>query len=185
MRPRRAAGPAIPDVAAVTHRGRPVRFYEELVRGRLLLVSFTYTRCAGSCPRTGATLARVQELLGPRLGADVFILSISLDAANDTPEALRRQAEALGAGPGWTFVTGAPEAMDRLRRAFGFTDPDPRVDADRTQHAALVAVGDDRTGRWSAIPGTLAPEQIVAALWRTAGERRVDVGRGAGSLALP
>lgn len=61
--------------------------------------------------------------------------------------------------------------MERLRRAFGCTDPDPRVDADRTRHAALVALGDDRTGRWSAVPGALAPEQIVAALWRTAGER--------------
>jgi len=171
VRAGRAAGPAIPDVAALTHHGRAVRFYQDLVRGRLLLVSFTYTRCLGSCPRTGATLSRLQDLLGPRLGDDVFILSITLDPLHDSPEALRRQAEALGARPGWTFVTGAPTAMERLRRAFGFTDPDPRADADRTRHAALLALGDDRTGRWSAVPGSLEPGRILEALYRTAGER--------------
>lgn len=166
-----AAGPAIPDVPAQTHLGAPVRFYRDLVQGRLVLVSFTYTRCRGSCPRAAASLAGVQPLLGARLGADVAMLSITLDAEADTPEALRRHAEALGARPGWTFVTGAARHMERLRRAFGFTDPDPRVDADRTQHASLVALGDDRTGRWAVVPAAIPPAQIVATLWRVAGER--------------
>jgi protein SCO1/2 len=167
----RAAIPAIPNVPAVTHRGRPVRFYDDLVRDRLVLVSFTYTRCTGRCPRTNGNLAAVQALLGPRLGADVFMLSVTLDAEHDTPEALRHLAEALGARPGWSFVTGTPADMERLRKAFGFTDPDPVIDADRTQHAALVALGDDRTGRWAAVPGAISPREIVEALLRTGGER--------------
>ena len=171
LRPGRAAAPSLPNVPAITERGEPILFYDDLVRGKLVIVSFTYTQCKGSCPLTAANLARVQALLGPRLGRDVFMLSVTLDAENDTPEALWRHARALGAGPGWTFVTGKPEDMDRLRRAFGFTDPDPRVDADRTQHATLVALGDDRTGRWAAVPGLIPPEQIVEALLRTGGER--------------
>lgn len=169
-RPGRAAIPALPNVPVLTHRGEAVRFYDDLVRGKLVIVSFTYTRCNGSCPRTGANLVRVQELLGERAGRDVFLLSLTLDPENDTPEALARHAAALGAGPGWTFVTGTNENMERLRRALGFSDRDPRVDADRSQHAAVVKVGDDRTGRWGAVPGLIAPEQIVDALHRAAGE---------------
>jgi protein SCO1/2 len=170
VRPGRAAMPALPNVPVVTHRGEALRFYDDLVRGKLVVVNFTYTRCDGSCPRTNANLVRVQRLLGDRVGKDVFMLSITLDPEHDTPEALARHARALGAGPGWTFVTGAKADLEALRRALGFTDPDPAVDADRTQHAVVVKLGDDRTGRWAAVPGLIAPEQIVDALRRTARE---------------
>lgn len=170
LRPGRAAMPALPNMPVLTHRGETVRFYDDLVRGKIVLVSFTYTKCKGSCPLTTANLARVQRLLGDRVGKDVFILSITLDPENDTPERLRRYAEGLGAGPGWTFVTGTKDDMERLRRALRFTDPDPLVDADRTQHALVVKVGDDRTGRWGAVPGVVAPEHIVDALHRAARE---------------
>lgn len=169
-RPGHAAMPALPNMTVRTHRGETVRFYDDLVRGKIVVVSFTYTQCNGSCPRTGANLVRVQQLLGDRVGKDVFMLSISLDPEHDTPEVLQRHAGALGAGPGWTFVTGSKEDMEQLRRALRFTDPDPRVDADRTQHAAVVKLGDDRTGRWAAVPGLIAPELIVDALHRTARE---------------
>jgi protein SCO1/2 len=164
----------VPNLPVLTHRGEAIRFYDDLVRGKLVIVNFTYTRCTGSCPRTGANLVRVQRLLGERVGRDVFILSLTLDPEHDRPEALRRHAEALGAGPGWTFVTGTAEHMERLRRALGFTDPDPEVDADRTQHAVVVKLGDDRSGRWAAVPGLIAPGQIVDALRRVAREPRVS-----------
>jgi protein SCO1/2 len=170
VRPGRAAMPSIPNVPVVTHRGEEVRFYDDLVRGKIVVVNFTYTRCRGSCPGTSANLARVQRLLGERAGKDVFMLSLTLDAENDTPEVLARHADALGAGPGWTFVTGTKADLERLRQVLGFTDPDPVVDADRTQHAIVVKLGDDRTGRWAAVPGVIAPEQIVDALHRAARE---------------
>jgi protein SCO1/2 len=178
LRPGRAAMPALPNLPVLTHRGETVRFYDDLVRGKIVLLSFTYTRCNGSCPRSTANLVRVQRLLGERVGRDVFILSLTLDPENDTPEALRRHAEAIGAGPGWTFVTGTKEVMEHLRQALGFTDPDPVVDADRTNHALVVKVGDDRTGRWGAVPGVIDAELIVDALHRAAREPYARWGPG-------
>lgn len=172
VRPGRAAMPALPNPAVLTHRGEAVRFYDDLVRGKVVVVNFTYTRCSGSCPRTGANLARVQRLLGERAGRDVFLLSLSLDPEHDTAAALAAHAAALGAGPGWSFVTGAKADLERLRRGLGFTDPDPAVDADRTQHAAVVKLGNDRTGRWAAVPGLIPAEQIVDALRRVERARR-------------
>ena len=68
-------------------------------------------------------------------------------------------------------MTGAPADLERLRRFLGFTDPDPRVDADRSQHGALVAMGDDRTGRWQVASTAAGPEQLALLALRTAGVR--------------
>ena len=37
--------------------GRPVRFYSDLVRGRLVAINFIFTTCTGVCPPMGATSA--------------------------------------------------------------------------------------------------------------------------------
>jgi protein SCO1/2 len=159
----------IPNVPVVTDRGERLRFYDDLLKGRVVIVNFIYTRCAGRCPLAMATLARVQELLGDRLGRDIFMLSVSLDPANDTPRVLRRYAETYRARPGWAFLTGRPKDIERLRRSLGFYDRDPVVDADRTKHSTLVAVGNDRVGRWSVAPGLAPPERIRDVVLELAG----------------
>jgi protein SCO1/2 len=150
----------IPNVPVVTDRGEKLRFYDDLLKGKVVIVSFIYTRCAGRCPLTVATLGHVQELLGDRLGRHVFMVSVSLDPENDTPRALRKYAAAHRARRGWAFLTGRPKDIERIRRALGFYDRDPVVDADRTKHSAVVAIGDDRTGRWSVASGLERPERI-------------------------
>jgi protein SCO1/2 len=160
-----------PNPPLVTQDGRSVRLYDDLVRGRVVMLNFAYTRCQGSCPRSTARLMAVQRLLGERFGRDVTLLTLSLDPEHDTPEAMRRHLAGLGAPPGWTWLTGRRDDLDAVRRFVGFTDRDPALDADRTRHTTLVLLGNDRTGRWSSVPALIPPEQIVAALLRTAGER--------------
>lgn len=164
-----ASGYDMPNVPVVTDRGEKLRFYDDVLKGRVVIVSFVYTRCAGRCPLTMATLARVQELLGDRLGRDVFMVSVSLDPENDTPRALRKYAAAHRARRGWAFLTGRPKDLDRIRRALGFYDRDPAVDADRSKHSSLVAIGDGRTGRWAVAPGIERPERIRDAALAFAG----------------
>jgi protein SCO1/2 len=160
-----------PNPVLVTHEGKPVRFYDDLVRGRVVVVSFSYTRCLGACPLATARLIDLQRLLGVSFGRDVTFLTLSLDPEHDTPEAMSRYLVAHGSRPGWTWLTGRREDLEAIRRFVGFVDRDPRVDADRTQHATLFLMGNDRTGRWSSIPGLVPPRQILAALMRLARER--------------
>ncbi|HET9594017.1 MAG TPA: SCO family protein [Anaeromyxobacteraceae bacterium] len=160
-----------PDPRLVTQEGKEVRFYDDLVRGRVVMVNFAYTRCTGKCPLSTARLVEVQRLLGQRFGRDVFHLTISLDPERDTPEAMRRYMAAHGGRPGWIWLTGAREDIDGIRRFLGVADRDPAVDADRARHTGLVLLGDDRTGRWSSMPAQVRPELILEALLRTAGER--------------
>jgi protein SCO1 len=160
-----------PNPTLVTQEGKEVRFYDDLVRGRVVMLNFAYTRCEGKCPRASAQLVQVARLLGDRFGRDVTLITLSLDPEHDTPEAMRRYVAAHGGGPGWTWVTGKKEDLEAIRRFVGFTDPDPRADADRTRHTGLVLLGNDRTGRWSSMPALVRPEVILEAVLRTAGER--------------
>ena len=157
-----------PNPVLVTQDGRQVRFYDDLVRGRAVMLNFSYTRCTGSCPRSTAQLVQVQRALGERFGRDVTLLTLSLDPENDTPEAMRRYIAAHGGRPGWTWLTGRREDIEAIRRFVGFTDRDPKVDADRTQHTTLVLLGNDRTGRWSSVPALVPTKQIIEALSRVA-----------------
>ncbi len=153
------------DVPLVTERGEKIQLRRQ-IRGETVLINFMYTRCSGSCPLTTANLVKVQDALGERLGRDVFIYSISLDPAEDTPEVLAGYARDLGAKPGWTFLTGTLDDIGRLRRSLGLFDLDPSVDADRTRHSGLIVYGNEATGAWSAIPGLADPRRIVDAIAR-------------------
>lgn len=160
-----------PNPALTTHDGRRVRFYDAFVRGRFVMVNFGYTRCDGKCPLALRTLLATRGLLAKRLGHSPDLVTLTLDPAHDTEEVLRRFVALHGAPAGWTCLTGARPDLEALRRFLGFTDPDPVVDADRRQHGSLVALGDDRSGRWQVASTQAGAEQLALLALRTAGIR--------------
>jgi protein SCO1/2 len=158
-----------PNVLLRTHRDDVVRFYDDLLKGKVVVISFMYTRCDGSCPLTIAAVRRLQEALGARAGRDVFLHSITLDPAYDTPTVLRAYAAGVGAGAGWRFLTGAAGDVELIRRYLGFFDPDPRIDADKSQHARMLLMGNDRLDRWVTCPAPARLDRILKLLGRLAG----------------
>ena len=145
-----------PNVPLQTHDGRSVRFYEDLVKGRKVIINFTFTTCTGTCPRTSANLARVQEMLGDRIGRDIFIVSLSIDPEHDTPAVLAEYARTFEARPGWTFATGTIADINSIRRRLGLYDSD-----DITQHMGLLTFGNEPEGRWAATPALDTPKNIL------------------------
>ncbi len=162
----------LPNILLYTQDGEPVRFYDDLVKDRIVLINFMYTQCTGKCPPTTRSLVKVQELLGDRVGTDILILSISLDPEVDTPQVLKAYADDFGAGPGWVYLTGRFDEIDMLRHKLGVFDPDPIIDADKTNHAGLLTFGNERTGRWAALPALLDTDEIVRAVLRITREPR-------------
>lgn len=142
----------------------PVRFYDDCLKGKRVLVHFTYLSCEGKCPLITANLVQVQRLLGERAGRDVFFVSISLKPELDTPEALRQHAALFGVGPGWTFLTGRRADIEVLRRRFGMVDPDPELDADPSNHTGMVRIGNVPYERWLGCPGGAPAAAIVRAI---------------------
>lgn len=155
-----------PNFTLYTHEGKPVRFYEDLICGRLVMLNMFYATCDGICPGMTSNLVQVQKMLGKRVGRDIFMYSISLKPAEDTPKVLKAYARSYKAGPGWLFLTGKPAEIEVLRQKLGFTDPNPSVDADKSQHTGMIRIGNERFDRWSMCPALAEPDQIVnTVLW--------------------
>ncbi|NWF74287.1 MAG: SCO family protein [Nitrospirae bacterium] len=175
-KPMTADGPSaarFPDVVLTTHEGRDVRFYQDLVKGKVVLINFMYATCTNSCPTFTANLVRVQRLLGDRVGRDVFMYSISLDPEHDTPQVLAGYAKNYSVQPGWTFLTGSLADITTLRRRLGLRDLDPVVDADKSQHIGVVLYGNERFDRWAACPALSEPREIVKSVRWVDGSQQV------------
>lgn len=160
-----------PNVLLTTQDGKSVHFYDDLVKGKTVLVSFIYTSCQQSCSPTTANLARVHKLLGDRVGRDLTLLSISLDPVVDRPKTLKEYAARFGQFDGWYFLTGDETEIEDLRRKLGLYDLDPVIDTDKTQHAGIVIVGNDRTNRWASLPALMDYRQLAQTVLRIARNR--------------
>jgi protein SCO1/2 len=153
----------IPDVTLLDQDGRPVRFWSDVVRGRVVAVSFVFTTCTTICPPLGANFARLRSLLGSRAGSAVELISVSIDPENDTPARLKAWAAKFGAGPGWTLLTGVPADVERLLRGLQVYTPNFR------DHSPLILVGNAATGNWQRISGLAPATEIAAQLARLGG----------------
>jgi protein SCO1/2 len=142
-----------PNIPLITHEGRHVRFYDDLIKNKIVSLNFFYANCDEICPLVMANLAKVQKLLGSQVGRDLFMYSFTLKPEEDSLEVIRRHREMYGAQPGWTFLTAKPDDMEHLRRAIGFTYPDPAIDRDKTQHIGNIRYGNEPLMLWSACPG--------------------------------
>lgn len=165
----------IPNVVVEDDRSRQLKLFTDIIANRSVCVNFFYTQCNGSCPGTTRILREVRKKIGTLFSPEQLVfLSFSLDPATDSPQRLAEYRRSYGIPsadslPEWIFCTCPEDELLEVRRAFGVYDPDPAVDQDRTQHAATLTFGNDRTGRWSALPSGIPADQLVNAMCRVMG----------------
>lgn len=136
-----------PNTALTNQDGQPVHFFDDLIKGKVVVINFIFTSCTDSCPLETARLRQVQKLLGERVGKDVFFYSISIDPDTDTPPVLKHYADKFKVGPGWQFLTGNKQDITLLRQKLGLFIEG--VDNGRTKdHNLSLIVGNQLTGRW-------------------------------------
>jgi protein SCO1 len=155
-----------PNFELTTHEGKKVRFYDDLIKDKVVVINFMYVDCEGKCPVITANLLKVQKLLGDRVGRDIFMYSITLDPKHDDAKALNQYAMMHGVKPGWVFLTGKPDEIDTLRRKLGFSDGNPKLDKDRNNHIGMVRYGNEPRQWWAMCPGKARAGWIVeSVLW--------------------
>jgi cytochrome oxidase Cu insertion factor (SCO1/SenC/PrrC family) len=157
----------IPDVEVLDQEGNALHFYSDLIKGKTVAINFIFTNCTTICPPLAATFARVQREMGDKVGRDVHFISISVDPLTDTPERLKAWGAKFKAGPGWTFVTGAKQEMDKLLYALGASV------SRREDHTPSVIIGNDVKGVWTRTYG-LAKTSLMAGLIQDVIEGKVD-----------
>ena len=141
------AGNRIPDINVTDQNGHVRHFYSDLVKGKVVAINFVFTTCTTICPPLGATFGKLQGSLGERFGKDVFLISVSVDPATDTPERLRIWAGQFSRKPGWTLVTGDKLELNRLLKALGADTASPE------NHSPMVLVINDKTAVWKRVYG--------------------------------
>ena len=145
----------IPDVEVLDQDGNALHFYRDLIKDKTVAINFIFTNCTTICPPLAATFAHVQKEMGDKLGKDVHFISISVDPLTDTPERLKAWGAKFKAGPGWTFVTGEKQEMDKLLNALG------AAVSKREDHTPAMIIGNDAKGVWTRTYGLAKTGQIV------------------------
>jgi protein SCO1/2 len=146
----------LPDLILLDQNGRKIRFYSDLIKNKVVLISFFYTSCTYTCLMQGKVFSELQAALGERLGKDVFLVSVSMDPETDTPRRLKSWAVQHGLRKGWTLVTGGKDDMAKL---VGHLTGNPlgRIE----MHSPFIYVGNDKKNNWAAIYGLAAPKKLV------------------------
>ena len=139
----------------LTQDNKPVRFYDDLIKGKVVVINVMFTSCTSICSPMTANLARVQQYLGEELGHNISMISISLDPEHDTPAVLKRYADKHGVKPGWNFITGKKENVDWILYKLG------SYVEEKLEHSSILIVGNDATGDWSKMLATEKPQAIA------------------------
>ena len=152
---------SFPNVLLTTHMGRRVRFYDDLLKDKAVVLNMMYADCNGVCPAITANLVKAQTLLERRGAHDIAFYSITIKPEEDTPEKLRAYAEMHGVRGKWLFLTGDPADVETLRRTLGYVDINPQVDKDKARHSGIVRYGNEPMSIWGACQGSANPEWIA------------------------
>jgi protein SCO1/2 len=143
------------DVVLVNQNGEKMRFYSDLLQGKVVVINSFFGTCQGSCLPMNRNLEKVQQALGDRVGKDVRIISISVDSTVDTPALLKEYAKKLHAGPGWYFLTGDKENVDFALNKLG------QFVTDKQDHLNIIIIGNERTGLWKKAFGLAQSDELV------------------------
>ena len=153
-----AASKYFPNLVLLTQENKPVHFYDDLLKGKVVLINFLFTNCKGVCSPMTANLAKVQKYLGERVGREVSMISISVDPIVDTPDVLKKYADSFKAQPGWYFLTGEKKNVDWvLYKLGGYVE-------DREKHTAVLIIGNEATGEWMKVHAMTSPTEIANAV---------------------
>jgi protein SCO1/2 len=143
------------DVELIDQNGKKVRFYSDVLKGKTVVVNAFFTTCTSVCPPMNRNMEKIQEVLGARVGRDVFLVSITVDPENDTPARMKEYAQKFHAGPGWIFLTGKKENLDWALYKLG------QYVEKKDDHTTIFIIGNEPTGLWKKAFGMANVAELV------------------------
>lgn len=148
----------LPNVIVQNQHDESLHFYDDAVKDKVVVINFVFTRCTMVCPMLGYTFGQLQKKLGERAGEDVFLISVSVDPHNDTPQKLKAWSAQFGTDQGWLQLTGDKANVDTVLKSL------QSFSADKVDHTSLILMGNDQTGEWKYVDGTASATTLVAEL---------------------
>jgi protein SCO1 len=143
-----------PDVVLVNQDGAKVHFKKYIETDKPIVLDFIYGTCTTICPVLSAGYASLQKKLGTEIES-VRLVSITIDPENDTPHIMKDYLKRYRAKPGWDFLTGSREDIDRVMRAFDAYIPD------KMSHYQLTLIRSPNTGKWTRIKELISGTDLL------------------------
>jgi protein SCO1/2 len=144
----------VPDVVLVNQDGARVRLHDLAGSHKPVVLDFIYGTCTTICPILSAAYTSVQAKLGPDT-RKMQLISISIDPEHDTPKIMKGYLKQYRAKPGWDFLTGSREDIDRVMRAF-----DSYV-IDKMYHKQVTFIRGREPGTWVRIDGLVSSAELM------------------------
>jgi protein SCO1/2 len=141
--------------------GKQFKFYDDLVKNKIVLINMMYAKCDGICPAVTTNLKRVYDGLKGRIGRDTFMYSITLKPEQDSPAAMKHFAQMHRANlPGWMFLTGDADEIETIRfRLFRWDHPG--LDNNIDQHTGMLFLFNDSLSRTCKTPAMSSARQLI------------------------
>lgn len=146
------------DLELLTHEGKKVRFYTDMLKDKVVLITAYYINCSHACPLQNEVLSKLQKLLGDRFGKSIFFVSVSVDPVNDRWELVNDYAKVWDARSGWTFLTGKKENVDWVAYKLGLYVEKPH------DHETRFVLGNVKAGHWLRMPPNSQAEPLALKL---------------------
>jgi protein SCO1/2 len=150
----------IPDLTLVDQYGNKILFRSQLLKGKVVAINFVYTACKSFCTAQGATFAKLQAILGDKLGERVNLITITTDPETDTPERLKEWGKTFGAKRGWAILTGEKRSIQEILKALTGDV------GGKGMHSPVVLIGNLDKGEWIRDYGLADSEELAATLER-------------------
>jgi len=143
----------------INQDGETVRFFDDVLKDKVVVINFIFTNCEGACPLITHKLTLVRDGLEGNIGNPIQFVSLSLDPARDTPAAMKEFANTHNADhDGWVFLTGKSENLANIIKRLGqFTD-------DMEAHSTMMLAGNVNSAHWMKIQPQEMPPQIIEKL---------------------
>lgn len=143
-----------PDVMLTNQNGERIRLRSLLDTDQPVVVDFIYGTCTTICPVLSAGFVNLQR----KLGADsekVRLVSITIDPEHDTPQILKEYLERYRGQPGWDFLTGSRQDIDRVMNSFD------AYFRDKMDHKPLTFIRSPENGKWIRLYGLLSSRDFL------------------------
>lgn len=143
----------------INQDGETVRFFDDVLKDKVVVISFIFTNCEGACPVMTRKLTLVRDQLEGYIGNPIQFVTLSLDPERDTPAAMKEFAKLHKADhDGWVFLTGSAGNLDAIIKRLGqYTD-------DIEAHSTLMIAGNVNAAHWMKILPQEPPPGIAEKL---------------------
>jgi len=143
-----------PDVTLVNQDGKKVKLLSLINSGKPVMLDFIYGTCTTICPVLSAGFTNLQSKLGQD-SAKIQLISITIDPEYDTPAVMKDYLKRFRAKPGWDFLTGSREDIDRVMRAFNAYVPN------KMSHYPLTLLKVPGSDQWVRIYGLVSTSVLM------------------------